>query len=198
MGAPAYLGWPCWPLQCDSCASGLSAECGSCGSAQAAAIFAPRTLTVCVSAAAGDPAAAARLAPPPGYAALGCTRQALANGMHVAVHSLQALGQSAAVSAAVAAGAQAQKGAAQLPGMEEAAGRPVPEEECGAVAMQDDDDQKSELTVVMGGGFDLGGGGGAGEDAVLMAVGGYASSMASDLAKTRPSSPEADWAGEEL
>lgn len=143
---------------------------------------------MCVSSAAGD-LSAVQLACPPGYAALGCTCQSLANGMFVAVHSLQAVGQPAAAAADIA---QLEEAPVQL---EEAAGKLEPED-CEAVAMQDDD-QKSELTVVLGSCFDLAGGGGAAEEAVPMAVGGYASSVASDIAKTsRPSSPEADWAGE--
>ena len=158
--------------------------------AQAAAIFAPRTLTVCVSSAAGD-VSAVQLACLPGYAALGCTCQSLANGMFVTVHSLQAVGRPAAAAAA-AEGMQLEEAAAQLPGAEDAAGNLV--EECAAVVMQEDD-QKSELTGVLDSCFDMVGSGGAGEEAVLMAVGGYASSMASDIAKTWPFSPEADWAG---
>lgn len=68
-------------------------------SVQSAEIFRPGKMTVCITAAAGAPLSGSLSAP--GYSVLGTALQFLPGGASVLVHSLQAIGASAAAAAAI-------------------------------------------------------------------------------------------------
>jgi hypothetical protein len=166
---------------------------------QAAEIFAPVKLTVCISAAPGAPPAT-QLRVPAGYEHLSACVQRLPCGSVVTVHSLQ-------TSAAAAAAALPEP----LPSSDAAAIKKLPD---AAQMEEDEDDVRSVLTrMEVGSVLEGPEEAGASQLAALLACGGSRSGSADGLAAaaaaaesacseaseagkaTRPSSPEADWAG---
>lgn len=164
---------------------------------QASEIFAPAKLTVCVSAAPGAPPAV-HLRVPAGYDHLSACVQRLPCGSVVTVHSLQA------------------SAAAALPEPLPAAKKlPAPMTQDLAQMEEDEDDVRSVLTRMDDGSLreEEAPDAGASQLAALLACGSSHSGSADGLATiaavaesacseaseagktTRPSSPEADWAG---